>query len=112
MKDTDTWKTDGVVIGSPAYRMSVSDTPDIHSVLIDRHQDGWVLINQISLSPEQAEELLKFLVSEEHTLILIAVDEERDIREACVMVVDLLIKRAKKKRLSTRKRVVEMKKLI
>ena len=28
MKKTDTWKTDGFVIGSPAYRMSISDTTD------------------------------------------------------------------------------------
>ena len=61
-------------------------------------KDGWVLSNKISLSSEQVEELLKFLVSEEHALILIAADEDSDVREACVMVIDLLIKHAKKKR--------------
>ena len=49
-------------------------------------------------SPEQAEKLLKFLISEEHALIMIATDEGRDVNEACAMVVNLLIERAKKKR--------------
>ena len=91
MKNTDIWKTDGYVIGSPAYRMSISDTTDKQSVPIECHQDGWVLINKISLSSEQAGEFLKFLVSEEHALILIAADEGRDIREACAMVVEILL---------------------
>ena len=70
MKYTDTWKTDGYVIGSPVYRMIISDTPDKQSVPIECHHDGWVIINKISLSSERAMELLMFLVSEEHAIVL------------------------------------------
>ena len=54
MKATDTWKTDGYVIGSPAYRMSISDTLDRQSVPIEGHQDSWVLINKYDLSNKTA----------------------------------------------------------
>lgn len=96
MKDTDTWKTNGYVIGSPIYRMSILETPDKQSVPIECHQDGWVLINKISLSPERAEEFLNFLTTEEAMLFLIATDEDKDVREACAMVVELLVGRERK----------------
>ena len=32
-----------------------------------------------------------FLVSEEHEIMLIASDEDRDLREACAMVVEILL---------------------
>ena len=96
MKDTDTWKTDGYVIGSPAYRMSISDTTDECLENKGHEKDGWVLINQIKLSPKQAEELFDFLTAEEETLILIASDEDRDVHEACTMVVEFLFERGRK----------------
>jgi hypothetical protein len=98
MKEINTWKSNGFTIGAPAYRMSLPDTTDKHSVPIECHQDGWVLINKISLSSEQVEELLKFLVSEEHALILIAANEDRDVREACAMVVEILLSMKEEKR--------------
>ena len=98
MKNTGTWKTDGYVIGSPAYRMSISDTTGKQSVPIECQQDGWVLINKILLSPKQAMELFEFLTAEEDLLILIASDEDRDVREAYVMIVDILLEREKEKR--------------
>ena len=97
MKDTDTWKTGGYVIGSPVYRMLISDTPNKQSVPIEYHQNGWVLINKISLSSERAEDFLKFLTNEEAMLFLIATDEDKEMREACAMVVELLVERGKKK---------------
>jgi hypothetical protein len=69
--------------------MSISDTTDKQSVPIECHQDGWVLTNKIALSSKQAEKFLDFLVAEEETLFLIAADDDRDVREACLMVVDL-----------------------
>ena len=53
MKDTDTWKTDGFIIGSPVYRMSISDTTDKQSVTIESSRDGWVLTNKILLSSDE-----------------------------------------------------------
>ena len=97
MKDTDTWKTDGYVIGSPAYRMLISDTPDKQSVPIKCHQDGWVLINKNSLSSERAEDFLNFLTTEEAMLSLIATDEDKDVREACAMIVEFLVERGRKR---------------
>ena len=97
-KDTDTWKTDGYVIGSPAYRMSISDTTDECFENKGYQKNGWVLTNQINLSFEQADELLEFLVAEEHTLILIAAEEDRGVHEAYGMVVDMVLERRRKKR--------------
>jgi len=91
MKDTDTWKTDGYVIGSPAYRMSISDTPDENLENKWHEKDGWVLTNQIELSHKQTMELFEFLTVEEDLLILIASDEDRDVREAYAMIVDILL---------------------
>ena len=98
MKETDTWKYNDFIIGSPTYQMSILDTTDECIENNGHEKDGWVLTNKISLSSEQVGELLKFLVSEEHALILIAADEDNDVREACVMVIDLLVRQAKKKR--------------
>lgn len=96
MKDTDTWRTDGYVIGSPVYRMSFSDTTDKQSGTVESIHDGWVLTNKIALSSERAGEFRDFLVAEEETLILIAADEDKDVREACAMVVELLVERRRK----------------
>jgi len=98
LKDTNTWKTDGYVIGTPAYRMSISDTTDESLENKGYEKDGWVLTNKILLSPKQAMELFEFLTAEEDLLILIASDEDRDVREAYVMVVDILLERRRKKR--------------
>ena len=65
MKDTDTWKTDGYVIGSPAYRMSISDTTGEGLENKGHEKDGWVLTDQIELSLKQASELFEFLTAEE-----------------------------------------------
>ena len=96
MKDTDNWNTDGVVIGSPAYRMLISETLEVQNVPVEHHQDGWVLINKISLSSERAEGFLNFLTAEAEMLFLIATGEEKDMREACAMVVEILLECGKK----------------
>jgi len=107
MRRTDTWKTEDLIIGSPAYRMSISDTTDEHleNKGLENPEDGWVLTNQIVLSYKQGEEFLEFLVAEEHTLILIAADEDRDVRETYAMIVDtyamivdILLERRREKR--------------
>jgi len=105
MKNTDTWKTDGYDIGSPAYRMSISDSMDESFENKEYEKDGWVLTNQIKLSPKHSYEFFCFLVSEEKALTLIAVDDENDVREAYAMVVDILPEHKRKKR--ERKRLRE-----
>ena len=85
------------LLGSPVYRMSFSDTTDERLEKKELEEDGWVLTNNISLSFKQVEELLKFLVSEEHALILTAADDDKDVREACAMVVELIVERRRKK---------------
>lgn len=69
--------------------MSISSTPDKQSVPIEGHQDGWVLINKISLSSARTEEFLDFLTAEEAMFYLIASDEDKDVREVCAMIVEL-----------------------
>jgi hypothetical protein len=100
MMKTDIWKTNDFVIGSPAYRMLIPDTTDeqLENKGLENPNNGWVLTNQIELSPKRAEGFLEFLASEEQTLILIAADEDRDVREAYAMVVDLLLECGRKKR--------------
>ena len=98
MKETDIWKSKGFVIGSPVYRMSIPDKMDECLENKGLEKDGWVLTNQIELSPKQAMELFEFLTAEGDLLILIASDEDRDVREACAMVVDILLDRGRKKR--------------
>ena len=82
MKETDIWKSNDFVIGSPAYRMSILDTTDGCLENKEIEVDGWVLTNQIELSPRRAEEFFKFLVSEEKILTLIAANEDKNVREA------------------------------
>jgi len=62
MKGTDIWKSNDFVIGSPAYRMSISDKKNeqAEETKIGCPPDGWVLTNRITLSPEQGEELSDF----------------------------------------------------
>ena len=98
MKDTDTWKADGFVIGSPAYRMSISDTTGEGLENKGHEKDGWVLTDQIELSLKQASELFEFLTAEEDSLNLIASDEDRDVSEAYAIIVDILLKSKKGKR--------------
>ena len=100
MKKTDIWKSNNFVIGSPAYRMSISDSIDESFENKEHEKDGWVLTNQIELSPKQVMGLFEFLTAEEAMLFLIASDEDRDIREACAMVVDLLIELGRKKKVT------------
>jgi hypothetical protein len=107
MKDTDTWKTDSYVIGSPVYRMSFSDTTDKQPGTIGSPQNGWVLTNKIALSSMQAKKFLDFLLAEKEMLFLIAADENKDVREAYAMVVNLLIGNRRKK--SGRKERVDQK---
>jgi hypothetical protein len=97
-RETDTWKINGFVIGSPAYRMSISDTTDENLENKGRENDGWLLANQIKLTPKRSDELSRFLVSEEKTLTLIAADEDSDVREAYAMVVEMLLEREKEKK--------------
>ena len=98
MKDTDTWKTDGYVIGSPMYQMSISDTTDERIENNEHEKDGWVLTNQIKLSPKHSYEFFCFLVSEEKALTLIAAHENKDVCEAYAIVFDILLELKRKKR--------------
>ena len=88
----------GYVIGSPAYRMSISDSMDESFENKEHEKDSWVLTNQIKLSPKHPYEFFCFLVSEEKALTLIAVDDENDVREVYAMVVDILLEHKRKKR--------------
>jgi len=98
MKDTDTWKTDGVVIGSPVYRMSISDSMDECFENKEYEKDGWVCTNQIELSLELAEEFFEFLTTGEDMLILIAFEEDMDVHEAYAMIIDILLECGRRKR--------------
>ena len=78
--------------------MSVVNTTEKPLENKGHEKDGWVLTNQIKLSPKQSYEFFRFLVAEEKMLTLIAADENKDVCEAYAMVVDILLKHKRKKR--------------
>ena len=99
LKRTDIWKTSSFVVGSPAYQIPIPNTrrkKKIEETSIESAKEGWILTNKIELSSERAAELLEFLAVEEDTLKQIAVDEDREVREALGKVYGLLAEYGRK----------------
>ena len=99
MRETDTWKTNSFIIGSPAYQIPLPNTrrkKQTEETSIESSKGGLVITNKIELYPEQAKELLDFLTSEEDTLKKIATDEDREAREALRKVFGLIAQYGRK----------------
>jgi len=94
MKAEELWRTEGIIIGTPAYEFSIQlkrkkDKEDES----DEKPDGkWILANQISLSLLQAGEFYNFLLENEDSLQQIALAEEEDRRKRLSQVLEILMK--------------------
>jgi hypothetical protein len=95
MKAEGNWKTEGIVIGMPAYEFSIQlkrkkrkkneeEEPE------EKPNGKWILANQIPLSPLQAEEFLNFLARNEDSLQRVALAEEGDRKRRLSQVYEIL----------------------
>ncbi len=95
MKAEGNWKTEGIVIGTPAYEFSIQlkrkkrkkneeDEPE------EEPNGKWILTNQIPLSPLQAEEIYNFLIKNEDSLNRIALAEEEDRKRRLSQAYEIL----------------------
>lgn len=95
MKAEGNWKTEGIVIGTPAYEFSIQlkrkkrkkneeDEPE------EEPNGKWILTNQIPLSPLQAEEFYNFLIKNEDSLNRIVQAEEEDRKRRLSQVYEIL----------------------
>lgn len=78
LQGTDAWKTEGLVIGSPAFQLSSS-----HARTPSTKIGGeLVLRNQIELSANQAQTLVEFLMAQESLLKRISSYEKENAKQA------------------------------
>ncbi|MBI5965909.1 MAG: hypothetical protein HY863_20720 [Chloroflexi bacterium] len=72
------WKTDGLVIGSPAFQLSANNanTPST------KVGGDWVLKNQMEFSADQAKSLVDFLTTQESLLKRISSYDKEDAKQA------------------------------
>ena len=86
LQGNDTWKTNGLVIGSPAFQLSTSSTgkpsPKIGG--------AWILESQMELSPDQVQDLVVFLSVQESLLKRISVNDKEDAKQALNKVYRLI----------------------
>ena len=82
----DAWKTEGCVIGSPAFQLSTNslNTP---STLLGGE---WVLKNQIRLGTDQTQTLVEFLTAWESLLKRISMHDKEDAKQALNKVYQLI----------------------
>ena len=97
MKAEGNWKTEGIIIGTPAYEFSIQlkrkkrkkneeEEPE------EKPNGKWILANQIPLSPLHADEFLNFLARNEDNLQRIALTEEEDRRRRLSQVYEILFR--------------------
>lgn len=64
MQGNDAWKTNSLVIGSPAFQLSTSSAGNPSPKM----GGAWILENQIELSADQVQDLVEFLTAQESLL--------------------------------------------
>lgn len=88
------WKTNGLVIGSPAFQLSTSrigaPSPKVGG--------SWILENQIELSVDQVQDLVEFLTTQESLLKRISSYDKEDAEQALSKVYRLVVSYARKVR--------------
>jgi hypothetical protein len=82
----DAWKTDSLVIGSPAFQLSTSsiDNPS------PKMGGAWILENQMELRPDQVQVLIEFLTAQESVLKRISSYDKIDAEHALSKVYQLI----------------------
>ncbi len=81
------WKTEGFVIGSPAFQLSSSNA----STPSPKLGGEWVLKNQIKLSADQAQAFVEFLSAQESLLERISSYDKEDAKQQALSKVYQLI---------------------
>ena len=80
------WKTNGLVIGSPAFLLSTSSAGNSSPKI----GGAWILENQIELSADQVQDLVKFLTTQESLLKRISSYDKEDAKETLSKVYQLI----------------------
>jgi len=82
----DAWKTNGLVVGSPAFLLSTSsaDNPS------PRMRGARILENQMELRPDQVQVLIEFLTAQESLLKRISFYDKEDAEQAISKVYQLI----------------------
>ena len=86
LQGNDIWKTEGLVIGSPAFQLSSNSTNTPSTKL----GGELVLKNQIELGTDQAQTLVEFLSAQENLLKLISLYDKEDAEQALNKVYRLI----------------------
>lgn len=86
LQGNDTWKTEGLVIGSPAFQLSSNSTNTPSTKL----GGELVLKNQIELGADQAQTLVEFLSAQENLLKLISSYDKEIAKQALNKVYRLI----------------------
>ena len=86
LQGNDIWKTEGLVIGSPAFQLS-SNSANTPSTKVGGEL---VLKNQIKLTPDQAQTLFEFLSAQEGSLKRISVYDKENAKQALNKVFRLI----------------------
>ncbi len=79
------WKTNGLGIGSPAFLLSGSAGNSSSNI-----GGAWILENQIELSADQVQDLVKFLTAQESLLHRISSYDKEDAEQALSNVYQLI----------------------
>jgi hypothetical protein len=86
LQGNDIWKTEGLVIGSPAFQLSSNSTNTPSTKL----GGELVLKNQIELGADQAQTLVEFLSAQKGSLKSISVYDKEDAKQALNKVFRLI----------------------
>ena len=86
LQGDDVWKTEGLVIGSPAFQLSTNSVSTPSTML----GGEWVLKNQIRLGTDQTQTLVEFLTAWESLLKRISMHDKEDAKQALNKVYQLI----------------------
>lgn len=86
LQSTDAWKTNGLVIGSPAFQLSTRSAGNTSPKM----GGAWILENQIELSADQAQALVEFLSAQESLLKRISSYDKENAEQAISKVYQLI----------------------
>jgi hypothetical protein len=98
LQGNNAWKTNGLVIGSPAFQLSTSSTGNPSPKI----GGAWILESQMELSPDQVQDLVEFLTAQESLLKRISTYDKEDAKEALSKVYQLIAAYGRKVREGTK----------
>ena len=103
LQGNDTWKTNGLVIGSPTLQLSTNSVSTPSTML----GGEWVLKNQIRLGTDQTQTLVEFLTAWESLLKRISMHDKENAKQALNKVYQLIAAYGRKvrKRKGDRKQI-------